>query len=134
MPSYAKIEKETVLKAIKSSQGLYSVIAKRIGCVPKTAENLCNRWQETRDAVEEETEFILDMAESVVFRDISSGSVATAKWYLLLKGKKRGYDAAATLKLDNGEPLNIKFEGLTKSQVEDASNIEIGGADESTDI
>lgn len=133
MASYKNMDKNRVLDAIKNSQGIISVVAKRLGCAWDTAESLCNRWEETRVALRNESEFVLDMAESVVFKSINNGSEANAKWLLALKGKHRGYDPQATLKVDNGEPLNIRFDGLSREEITTADNVEIGGASE-TDI
>jgi hypothetical protein len=130
MASYKNTDKKTVLAAIENSQGIISVIAKRLGCAWDTAESLCNRWEETREALNNEREFVLDMAESVIFKSINNGSEANAKWLLALKGKHRGYDPQATLKVDNGEPLNIRFDGLSRDEIAAADNVEIGGTSE----
>lgn len=133
MANYNNASKESVLEAIKNSQAVMSTIAKRLGCAWDTAERLCNRWEETRQALKNEGEFVLDLAESTVYKDINNGSVATAKWLLALKGKARGYDPQATFKLDNGEPLNIKFDGMTREEIASADNVELGGNEESTE-
>ena len=72
----------------------------------------------------------LDMAENVINKAIESGDIATAKWYLRMKGKSRGYEDTATVKLDAGDPLNICFSGIedvTESELVNADNVEIGG-------
>ena len=131
MPTYKDMEKETVLKAIKGSRGIISTIAKKLHCHSETARNLCNKWDETQEALKDEVNFILDAAECVVQDDIIlNKNVATAKWLLEIKGKERGYDISQTLKVDNGEPLNIKFEAFTKEKLQNAGNIEIGGLNE----
>lgn len=130
MASYKNVNKQTVLNAIQNSQGIMSVIAKRLGCSFHAAERMCDRWEDTKAALADEREFVLDMAESVVFKSINNGSEATAKWLLALKGKARGYDSQTTLCVDNGSPLNIRFDGMTKDEIQNSDNVEIGGTDE----
>ena len=136
MASYKDYPMENVLKAIENSQGIVSIIAKRIGCKSETAENLIARWKETQKAYTSECSSVLDLAETVVIKDIAKGSVSTAKWYLALKGRERGYNPQPVIKLDPGtDPLNINLAGsgdMSREELEEARNVEIGGLDEGT--
>jgi len=131
MPSYKEIKKETVLEAIKNSQGIISTIAKRLGnCDAKTVKRLIKRWKETDDAYNNEVDFVLDLAESKVIKAINDGDIKTAKWYLELKGRERGYERTTVFKQENTNPLNINLSGAGDVSREDllqASNVEIGG-------
>ena len=109
------LNKETVLAAIKNSQGIYTTIAKRLGCAQHTAERWVEKWEETRTAYTEETNFVLDLAESKIIEAINKGDVPTCKWYLTMKGKGRGYDTTPVIKLDNSDPLNINLNGDLQS-------------------
>lgn len=122
--------KETVLAAIKNSLGIYTNIAKNLGCTQHTAERWVAKWEETRLAYTEETNTILDLAETKIISAINNGDIATCKWYLTMKGKERGYETIPTIKLDSGEPLNINLSGsgeMTREELLNSGNVEIGG-------
>lgn len=125
--------KQQVLDAIKGTQGIISKIQKKLEATAEskmswhTAEKWINRWEETRQAVKDEVNFIADMCDQKIYEAIVQGDLQTIKWYATLKLKDRGYDPAATLKLTQTNPLNIQFEGMTDEELLNADNIEIGG-------
>ena len=82
---------EEILEAIEGSAGLVSTIAKRLGVAWDTARSLINREEEITTAYNNEKEKIKDMAESVVIGSIKKDDVQTAKWYLGIKARERGY-------------------------------------------
>ena len=133
MASYKNTQKETVLKAIKASYGITSTVAARLSCDWKTADRLINRWQETKDAFKTESELILDLAEGKVIKAINDGDIATTKWYLAKKGKSRGYEDTPTIKLDNGEPLNIQFAQASAESLLVADNVEVNNGESETE-
>lgn len=124
---YKDVKKETVLDAIKGSYGITLTVAKHLGCESRTAKRLIERWEDTRAAFEEEGEKILDISESQVYKSIIEGDIQTAKWVLSRKGKHRGWNEDNTLRLANGDPLNINLggDGLTREQIEAAGNLEV---------
>lgn len=127
--------KDDVLDAIKGTQGIVSKIQKKLEAQANhrmswhTAEKLINRWEETRQAMKDEVNFIADLCDQEIYKAIVQGDMQTIKWYATLKMKDRGYDPAATLKLTQSNPLNIQFEGMTEEELISADNIELGGAD-----
>lgn len=122
--------KEQVLEAIDGSVGITLTVAQRLECTWETAKNWINRWEETRVAFASETEKILDVAEGKVFKAIKDGDIATAKWVLARKGRHRGYDETAMLKVDDSNPLNINFNGLSAEEITAADNVEINRGDD----
>lgn len=132
MPNYKAAKKEDVLSAIKGSYGIVLTIAGRLGCESRTAKKLIDRWEETRQAYEDENNHILDICESKVYKSVIEGDLNNAKWVLSRKGKDRGWGDDAILKLNNDEPLNITFDGLQREDIAGADNVEIGGLDEAT--
>lgn len=123
--SYKNTNPETVVTAIKDSGAIISLIAKRLGCKSTTAKRLINRWAQTREAFDEEADFVLDIAESKIHRAITEGDLSICKWYLTTKGKHRGYDDSRRFILNKGEPLNITFTGMTPAQLKESGNVEI---------
>ena len=130
MASYKYLKKETVLEAIKNTYGITSTVAQRLGCDWSTAQRLINRWEETKAKWAEETERVLDLAESKVITAINNNDIATTKWYLSKKGKARGYEDVPTIELRNQEPLNIQFSEQSEIEMKEADNVEINNGQE----
>lgn len=126
MASYKNITKDQVLEAINGSVGITLTVANRLNCTWATAKSLIERWEETREAFQSETEKILDLAEGQVFKAVQAGDIATAKWVLARKGRQRGYDESAIL-VNNREPLNINITGemMSQEQLQNSSGVEI---------
>lgn len=125
--------KQEVLDAIEGSVGIILTVSKRLQCTWDTAKRWIERWEETRRAFSSETEKILDLAEGQVFKAVQNGDIATAKWVLARKGRHRGYDETAMLKVDDSNPLNINFSGISAEEILAADNVEINrGDDESS--
>ena len=108
--------KAETLEAIKGSGAIMSTIAKRLGYSWNGANLLCQRWEETKRALQDETETILDLAESTLVRSIQEGDVQSAKWILATKGKFRGFTERHEIAGPEGGPVEIvyvnDFEGV----------------------
>lgn len=77
--------------AIPGSGGIMSTIAKRVGCDWSTADKWCKASPTLARILQDERESILDLAESVLFKNIRDGDTSDAKWLLARTGKRRGY-------------------------------------------
>lgn len=121
--------KEIVLQAIQGSNGIISTIAKLLQCDWNTASKYVNKWEETKIAIENEREKTLDVAENVIFGALKGNDVQTAKWYLAMKGKDRGYVERQETTIKNADPLNINLSGndLDAERIAAQDNVEIGG-------
>ena len=86
-----KYNMELVLAAIKGTGGMMNTIAKRLGTDWDTAKKYCLEWETTKQAIANEEEVTLDLAESILLESIQAGDVQSAKWFLSKKGKRRGY-------------------------------------------
>lgn len=137
-----KITQEQMLEAIKNSQGLVSKIQRHLKAI--TGENICwesterfiHKWEATEAAVRAEKEAMLDVAENQIYKELLNGDTATAKWYLKMKGKERGYEETPTVMIGNDDPLNINLAGsgqMSPAELMNASNVELGGIDERTE-
>lgn len=124
--------KQQVLEAINGSYGIYTDIAALLHCESHTAKRYVEKWEETKQAYEDETLRGVEAAEKVILDAIGHKDVATAKWLIEMKGKIKGYQRDAVLKLDNQEPLNIALDGLTKADLINSDSVEINEADEET--
>lgn len=96
--------KKAILAAIKDSGGIISTIARRLNVTWHTADNWIKEFEETKQALKDEENIILDMAESTIFKSIKDGSSQDAKWYLSTKGRHRGFGE----KQESGDDETIK--------------------------
>ena len=77
---------EEFIAAIKTSAGIKSTIAKRLGVSRPTVDAYLERWKTAKDAYLAEKANVDDAAQSVVINDIvSNRNVETAKWWLRMK-------------------------------------------------
>lgn len=83
--------KKQVLTALKDSYGIISIVAERLNCAWATANRFVHLWPLTEKAYKQETEIILDYAESAIFKAVERGDTSAAKWILSTRGKSRGY-------------------------------------------
>jgi hypothetical protein len=116
-----------MIEAISGSGGIMSTIAKRLRCDWKTAKTYVNKWESTKQAFENEHEGILDMAESLLFRNMqlatkqqADGGVPVetgdAKWILSRKGKARGYTERQEITGADGGPVQTHQVALTPEE------------------
>ncbi len=127
-----KKTKKEVLEAINGSLGIISTIAKRLGCESRTAKRLIDKWQETKDALIDEQELVLDLAETGLYDALIKKEQWAIKFILSTKGQSRGYVVTPTIKLDNGEPLNIQFTEASAESLRQADNVEINNGESET--
>ena len=133
----AKITQEMMLEAIKNTQGLVSKIQRKLESALgekvswDTTLKYVQKWQSCVDAVKAEKEAMLDLAENAVYKELSDGDVRTAKWYLKMKGKERGYVETQEIQMANTDPLNINLTGntMTPEELAASADVEITGGD-----
>jgi transposase len=101
------MKKEKVLEAIRGSGAIMSTIAKRLDVAWHTADKYCHKTEETKQALENEIERTLDLAESVLLESIKSGNTQDAKWYLSTKGKTRGFNEKYEIAHSGNIEINI---------------------------
>ena len=80
-----------ILEAIKDSGGIMSTIARKLGVTWHTADSWIRESGELMEALMDEKETRLDMAEATLLKKIKEGDEQSAKWYLSKIGKLRGY-------------------------------------------
>lgn len=116
---------DEVVAAIDGSSGIKSVIGRRLGVTRQTVSSYLNRWATARQAYEQEKKSVLDLAESVVIRNIQlarkqqedtkePANSSDARWILTMKGRERGY--ASTTRLE-GVLANLDLSKLTDDQI-----------------
>ena len=105
----AKKNKRAIIEAIKDSGGIMSTIAKRLGVTWNTADVWIREFDETKQALEDERNTILDLAESTLYKNIKDGNSQDAKWLLSTLGKRRGFTERHEITGGGGEPIEVIF-------------------------
>lgn len=95
------VNKDELLKAINGSYGIISTIAKRLNINWNTARTYIKKYPDATQAYNNERNTMLDTAESCIITALEQNDVATAKWFLQLKGKDRGYTGKDADTLDD---------------------------------
>jgi len=97
----SKYTTQDFIDAIPGTGGIVSAIARKVGCDWATANKWVNEYPTVKRVYDAECESMLDLAESVILKNIKDGDTADAKWYLTKRGKRRGYgdslDISATI-------------------------------------
>lgn len=109
------------IDAIPGSGGIKSTIAKKLGCAWDTVDRAISDYPTVKAAYDNECEKVLDLAESVLLKNIEQGDSADAKWYLSRKGKRRGYVERSEVTGADASPLVIKMTWGDNAGVDDSS-------------
>lgn len=105
----SKYSAQDFIDAIPGTGGIISAIARKVGCDWKTADSWVNGFPTVRRAYDAECEAMLDLAESVLLKNIKEGDTSDAKWYLTKKGKRRGYGDSMELTGEGGGPVQTEI-------------------------
>jgi hypothetical protein len=105
-------KKADILNAIENSGGIMSTIAAKLGCEWHTAEKYVLKYNETKQALEDEENKVLDICQQTLIKSIKGGNTQDAKWYLSTKGKRRGFTEKTEHELTgkDGGPVEVKIE------------------------
>ena len=98
---------DQVVEALRTSAGIKSAAAKKLGCAPSTLSGYFERHPELHDALRQIDEDLLDLAEGKLIGHIQSGSLDALKFFLSTKGKARGYTKRIENTGKDGAPLTL---------------------------
>ena len=96
---------------IPGSGGIIAVIAKRVGCTWTTAKKYCTQYATVRQAYEDESEAVADLAESTVLKAIQGGDIPSAKWWLSRIRRDKFATRQETDVTSDGKGLTVEFKG-----------------------
>jgi hypothetical protein len=110
------------IDVIPGTGGIISTIAKRVGCSWHTAKKYIDEYATVKQAYNDECEVPIDWAQSVVIRNIALAlkkqeqteepvDSADAKWYLIHKGKDRGFTQRQEISGPEGGAVVINYTG-----------------------
>jgi predicted transcriptional regulator len=115
-----KPQKHTVkeiIAAIENTGGIKQRIAQKLGIHRHTLYKYEKQYPSVARALKDETEKIIDKAESNVFKSIQDGDVEDSWKLLRYRGKDRGYVEKSEHKVD--ETRKIIFEDADKKDKKD---------------
>lgn len=104
-----------MLRAIKDSHGILSIIARRCRASPTTVKKSLELYPIVKQAYLDECDRILDIAEDKVLASIMNNDITTAKWYLTNKGKERGY-GRQDMSINNTIELPVFIDDMTEER------------------
>jgi hypothetical protein len=80
-----------VIEAINASYGLQIIAAKKLKTTRETIDNYRKRYPKVQACIDENLEFVLDVAESKLFHLVNAGDLGAICFLLKTRGKSRGY-------------------------------------------
>lgn len=127
-----KIDLDTVIEAIKgegrwansdsgrpiSSGGNIRLIANRLGVSRQTIYSYKKKWKTVEDALKDEKEEMLDLAENKLWKLINDENITAIIFYLKTQGKQRGYVERQEYTGADDEPMEI----VVKYATNDSNN------------
>ena len=79
------------IDAIPGTGGIITTIAKRVGCVWHTAKKHIDEYPTVKQAYDDETETIADLAEVGLIKALKAEDGSMIRFYLTTKARHRGY-------------------------------------------
>jgi hypothetical protein len=102
MGDILKFTEEQLLHAIDGCAGIITTVAKELKCDRRTAQKYIDACPAAKNAMEDEMNKVLDMAESAVYVAARNGDTAAAKFILSTRGKKRGWTERQEIDFTSG--------------------------------
>ena len=104
------VKKKEILKAIKGSGGVLTVIADKLKIHRQTVANCRDKWKEVKDRIEEERERITDKAEHNIINRVIMQDIEISKWWLRTIGANRGFVETQKHDIDLESNVNVQEE------------------------
>ncbi len=109
---------EQIAQALKESNGIKAVAARRLGCARNTVVKYAQEYAVCREAVETARETIVDLAEGKLVEAIARGEPWAVAMVLKTLGRGRGYGDSLELVMRQAETL-AKAYGLDPGRIID---------------
>jgi hypothetical protein len=104
---------EAIIEALKSTNGLISLAARRLGCDPVTIYMRAKKVQAVQTIIDQAREELVDLAELSLRRKIVEGEGWAVMATLKTLGKKRGYVEKQEIEVSNTEIVVKKLSGVS---------------------
>ena len=104
-----KYSAEEVIAAVRANKGILTLAAKSLGCTRQTVHNYVNNYATVKDAVDEERDSLIDMAEAKLFDQVRQGNMTAIIFTLKTIGKHRGYVERQELAHDGDVKIRVVY-------------------------
>lgn len=98
---------EKIVDAIHKSKGMVTVAARMLGCTRKTVYDSMQRHPEIGEAIQQERDLIVDVAELKLADAVQKGEGWAVCFTLKCIGKGRGYVERQEVTGANGGPIQV---------------------------
>lgn len=98
---------DEVIAAVRRNHGLLASVARDLGVTRQTVYNYVTRYPTIAQAVHDERETWIDVAESRLLTAINLGSVPAIMFFLKTVGKSRGYVERQEVSGSDNGPINV---------------------------
>ena len=109
MSRQSKYTAEQIVAQVKNSGGFVTEIARRLEVSRRTVYNYKEKYATVTEAIFEEKEGLLDLAESELLRQVRAGHMTAIIFYLKTQGKGRGYIERQEFTGKDGGTLQIEY-------------------------
>jgi hypothetical protein len=96
---------ELAMAAVEGSMGMLNVIAERLDISRRSLSRLREEWPELEAAITDEREFMLDWAESNVYRAVMEGNLKVSMFHLKTMGARRGWSEKQIVEGNPNRPI-----------------------------
>jgi hypothetical protein len=112
---------QQVIDAIRRHHGMLTFAATALRCNRETIRNYAKRYPEIAEALREEREKTLDLAELALYNAILAGEPWAICFYLKTQGRSRGYTERREVTGTNGEATRVYLTWHDTNPSHDAS-------------
>jgi transposase-like protein len=110
---------EQIIKALKETNGMIYLAARRLGCTPQTIYNRANRTQVIKQAIEDSRGEIVDLAEQKLRLAILAGEPWAVALTLKTLGKQRGYVERQEVTGADSGPVDVRVVKINMNETTD---------------
>ena len=101
---------EQVIDAIRESKGILTVAARKLACSRSTLQRYVSNYPTVAQAVNDERESLLDLAEGSLFEQVRKGNITAIIFTLKTIGKHRGYVERQEVTGADGGAVIVKWD------------------------
>ena len=102
---------DEVAQAIIDSDGILAAAARKLGCARKTVYSYIEKYAKVKEAYEEASETVLDLAEGKLIDAVEQGQLPAIMFVLKTKGKHRGYVERQEVTGAGGDTIKVTLMG-----------------------
>lgn len=103
---------EQVIAVLKETKGLRALAAEKLGCTVRTVDNYIARFPDVKEAMNQQKESVLDLAEGKLYTAIKNGEAWAICFFLKTQGKARKY--SERLEVTGADGGAVKQESTVK--------------------